>query len=230
MQRLTSATLGDVRHGFFTREGGVSGGIYASLNCGIGSSDDRAAVLENRARVAAEMGVEADRLLFVHQVHSARAVATTGPWEGTPPEVDAMVTATPGVALAALAADCVPALFHDPEAGVIGAAHSGWRGALSGVLEATLEAMEGLGADRARVRWGPASPRPPTRSGRSSSRTSPRTTRRRSGSSPAGPTGGRCSTFRATPCAGSGRRAWRRRHGSGAAPMATRRGSTRIAG
>lgn len=157
MRRLESGVLRGVRHGFFTREGGVSKGIYASLNCGVGSSDDRAAVLENRGRVAAEMGVAADRLLFVHQVHSATAVPVQGPWEGGPPDADAMVTATPGVALAALAADCAPALFHDPEEAVIGAAHAGWRGALSGVLEATLEAMEGLGAvrDRIRVALGP---------------------------------------------------------------------------
>ncbi|MEM6441130.1 MAG: peptidoglycan editing factor PgeF [Pseudomonadota bacterium] len=152
MERLRSAILKGVRHGFFTRAGGVSDGVYASLNCGIGSSDDRDKVLENRARAAAEMGVAADRLLFVRQVHSAKAVPVEGPWEGAPPEADAMVTATRGLALAALAADCVPALFHDPEAQVIGAAHAGWRGALAGVLEATLEAMEALGADRGRVR------------------------------------------------------------------------------
>ncbi len=141
------------RHGFFTRKGGASEGLYASLNCGAGAADDPARVVENKRRAAEALGVPPDRMLFLHQVHSARALTVTGPWaEGASREADALVTAEPDLALAALAADCAPVLFHDPEARVIGAAHAGWKGALGGVLEATLDAMETLGADRARIR------------------------------------------------------------------------------
>ncbi|WP_339949624.1 peptidoglycan editing factor PgeF [uncultured Albimonas sp.] len=158
IETLTSRDLGDVRHGFFTRRGGASGGIYGGepqggLNAGAGSKDDAAAVAENKARIAAAMGVAPDRLLFLHQVHSDRALSVTGPWaEADDRRADAMATAEPDLALAVLSADCAPVLFHDPEARVIGAAHAGWRGALGGVLEATLEAMETLGAARARIR------------------------------------------------------------------------------
>ena len=147
---VTSPLLRPLAHGFFTREGGVSTGIYASLNGGQGSRDDPAAVAENRARIARHLG--AAHLVSVHQVHGATAVQVTGPWSGARPKADAMVTATPGVALAVLTADCAPVLLADAEAGVVGAAHAGWRGALAGVLEAVVEAMEGLGAARERIR------------------------------------------------------------------------------
>lgn len=148
LEILTADALGDVRHGFFTRKGGASSGVYAGLNCGTGSSDISEIVATNRGRVAEAMGVEG--LASVHQVHSAEAVAVTAAG-ATGVRADAMVTATPGVALAILTADCQPVLFHDPKAGVVGAAHAGWQGALSGVLEATLDAMEGLGARRSDV-------------------------------------------------------------------------------
>lgn len=141
-----------VAHGFFTRHGGVSEGLYASLNCGAGSKDEPRRVAENRARAAAALETAPDRLISAYQVHSARAIVADGPWPGGKrPEADGIVTATPGVALGVLTADCAPVLFSDPEARVIGAAHAGWRGALSGVLEATVAAMEGLGAQRHRI-------------------------------------------------------------------------------
>ncbi len=144
-------SLSGIRHAFFTRQGGVSTGPYASLNGGLGSQDDRAAVLANRARMAERLGVAADRLLSVHQIHSAEVALPTGPWESDRPRADAMATDRPGVALAILTADCGPILFADAEARVIGAAHAGWKGALGGVGEATLEAMERLGARRERI-------------------------------------------------------------------------------
>jgi hypothetical protein len=139
-----------VRHGFFTREGGVSTGLYGGLNVGLGSGDERAAVLENRARVAAHLGVAPASLCTPHQIHSPRAVVATAPWTERP-EADAVVTDRPGLALGVLAADCGPVLFADAQARVIGAAHAGWKGALDGVLEATIEAMAGLGAEPARI-------------------------------------------------------------------------------
>ncbi len=145
------AALPGIRHAFFTREGGVSEGIYASLNGGLGSNDAREAVTENRSRMAATMGVAADRLLSVHQVHSADVVVATGPWQGDKPRADAMVTTVEGLALGVSSADCGPILFADAEARVIGAAHSGWKGAFTGIGAATLEAMERLGARRERV-------------------------------------------------------------------------------
>ncbi len=147
LEILTSDLLGPVRHGFFTRRGGASSGIYHGLNCGLGSTDQREAVQINRARVAAAMNVPAENLSAVHQVHSADVLVITEPSQERP-RADAMVTNVPGLALSILTADCQPVLFCDPEAGVIGAAHAGWRGTLNGVLEATLEAMEGLGARR----------------------------------------------------------------------------------
>ena len=149
LEIITSDALAP-RHGFFTRKGGASSGIFAGLNCGTGSSDQTEAVAINRARVAEAMGVGPEALVTVHQVHSARALAVTGPLS-IRPEADALVTATPGVLLAVLTADCQPVLFADAEAGVIGAAHAGWRGAVDGVLEATVEAMEGVGAKRSRI-------------------------------------------------------------------------------
>ena len=152
LEMLTSDLLSGARHGFFTRHGGASSGIFESLNCGPGSSDQREAVAMNRSRVAAALDVPPERLLSLHQVHSAE-VAVAGPEGWTDrPRADAAVTATPGAALAILTADCAPVLFHDPRAGVIGAAHAGWRGALGGVVEATLAAMEALGADRGSTR------------------------------------------------------------------------------
>ena len=145
LEILTSENLSPLKHGFFTRKGGASSGVFAGLNCGLGSSDQQEIVAINRARVAEVMEVSTDRLTGVHQVHSARAIVTDKPI--TPrPEADAIVTATPGLALSVLTADCQPVLFADRDAGVIGAAHAGWRGALDGVLEATLDAMVSLGA------------------------------------------------------------------------------------
>ena len=153
LQILTADSLTPLRHGFFTRRGGASSGIFAGLNCGPGSSDQSDSVRLNRARVADAMNVAEDALVTVHQVHSANVVTLDAPLAAgaVRPRADAMVTATPGVALAVLTADCQPVLFADHDAGVIGAAHAGWRGALGGVLEATLDAMEGLGARRGNI-------------------------------------------------------------------------------
>ncbi|MGR3323531.1 MAG: peptidoglycan editing factor PgeF [Pseudooceanicola sp.] len=147
LEILTSDALGPVRHGFFTRRGGASSGVFSGLNCGNGSSDLSEVVAINRARVARAMEAEPESLFGVHQVHSARAV-TADPERASAPEADAIVTDRPGLVLTVLTADCQPVLFSDAEAGVIGAAHAGWRGALDGVLEATLHAMEELGATR----------------------------------------------------------------------------------
>jgi polyphenol oxidase len=152
---VVSARLGalpGIRHAFFTREGGVSEGLYASLNGGIGSGDERRHVIENRRRMAAHMGVTAERFTGVWQVHSADCVVTDGPWPGEErPKADALATATPGLAIAIATADCGPILFADPVARVIGAAHAGWKGAFDGVIEATIARMETLGAARARI-------------------------------------------------------------------------------
>lgn len=145
--------LPGIRHGFFTREGGVSSGLYAVLNCGFGSNDQHVAVAENRRRVASHLHAAADRVLTVHQVHSATAMAVKQdiPREDLP-MADALVTTTPGLVIGVLAADCAPVLFADPEAKVIGAAHAGWRGAVGGILEATLDLMEAHGARRECIR------------------------------------------------------------------------------
>lgn len=147
-----SLTSDAVRHGFFTRRGGVSGGIYTSLNCGFGSDDERDPVLENRARVAQSLGTSGEQLCTVYQVHSADVITLDKPFDSDPPKADGLVSKMPGLALGALAADCAPILFHDPSAKVIGACHAGWRGALSGVGDATIAAMEAIGADRADIR------------------------------------------------------------------------------
>jgi YfiH family protein len=149
LEIITSAALAP-RHGFFTRKGGASSGIFAGLNCGYGSSDQSEVVAINRARVAEAMGVADTHLVTVHQTHSAIALPVSGPLT-IRPEADAMVTATRGVALGILTADCQPVLFADSAAGVIGAAHAGWKGAKDGVLEATIDAMEALGARRANI-------------------------------------------------------------------------------
>lgn len=147
----TTDVLRDVRHGFFGRRGGVSSGIYASLNAGTGSNDDPAATRENRARIAAAFGAAPDHLIGVHQVHSPTAVFVDAPWSGDRPHADALVTTTPGLVISVLTADCTPVLLADREAGVIGAAHAGWKGAISGVLESTIALMQEHGARRERI-------------------------------------------------------------------------------
>ena len=150
LEIITSPLLAPLRHGFFTRKGGASSGIFAGLNCGTGSSDQAEVVAINRARAAAAMEVTPDHLVTVNQVHSPDVVTVTAPLAERP-RADAMVTATPGLALAILTADCQPVLFSDPAAGVVGAAHAGWRGLRDGVLEATVDAMVRLGAVRTRI-------------------------------------------------------------------------------
>ena len=146
------SALDGVRHAFFTREGGMSGGIYASLNSGVGSNDDPGHVAENRARMAQALGVDAARLITAYQIHSPHVVVADEPWSvETRPRADAIVTRTPGLAIGVSTADCGPLLFADPQTRVIGAAHAGWRGAFSGVIEGTIAAMETLGADRDRI-------------------------------------------------------------------------------
>ena len=150
LELITHDALRPLAHGFFTRKGGASSGIFSGLNCGHGSSDQTEAVALNRSRVAQNLGVAPSALLGVHQIHSPDVVTVDGPF--TPGQkADALVTALPGIALSVLTADCQPVLFADAKAGVIGAAHAGWRGALSGVLERTIEAMEALGAQRANI-------------------------------------------------------------------------------
>jgi len=158
---LTAANLAGpaVRHAFFTRAGGVSDGVYATLNGGVGSSDDPARVAENRARMAGALGVDAARLLVPYQIHSAEALIVSQPWPASErPRCDGLVTATRGLALGVTGADCGMLLFADARAGVIGACHSGWKGALGGMIEATVGAMESLGATRANlhIALGPA--------------------------------------------------------------------------
>ena len=146
-------TTPDISHGFFTRAGGVSQGIYASRNCGMGSKDDRGNVAANRSRTADDLGTVAENLLTVYQIHSATAVVAGKPWTyETAPKADAIVTATPGLAIAVLTADCVPVLFADTDNGIVGAAHSGWRGALDGVLDETVRQMQLLGAEVGAIR------------------------------------------------------------------------------
>ena len=141
-----SAALVGVRHAFFGRQGGVSRGVYASLNAGPGSNDDPEAVKENRRRIAEAFAASPTRLVGVHQVHSANAVFIAAPWTGERPHADAIVTTKPGLVLSVLTADCAPVLFADARLGVIAAAHAGWKGALSGVLEATVALMRAHGA------------------------------------------------------------------------------------
>ncbi len=151
LEILTADSLASFRHGFFTRRGGASSGIFKGLNCGHGSTDQSEAVTLNRARVADAMEVDAGALVSIHQYHSPEVLTLSAPIGNQRPKADAMVTATPGIALGILTADCAPVLFADPQAGVVGAAHAGWKGALGGVLEATLDAMEALGADRTNI-------------------------------------------------------------------------------
>ncbi|MFY9771090.1 MAG: peptidoglycan editing factor PgeF [Xanthobacteraceae bacterium] len=148
-----SLTLTGIRHAFFTRSGGVSTGLYASLNGGVGSQDDAGKVVENRARMAAALGVEPRRLLTAYQSHSPNVVVAEAPWTtGNRPQADAIVTRMRALAIGVTTADCGPVLLADPRTGVIGAAHAGWRGALTGVIEATVAAMERLGAARGQIR------------------------------------------------------------------------------
>jgi YfiH family protein len=140
-----------IAHGFFNRAGGVSKGLYNGLNVGLGSKDDRAHIIENRTRVSRWFGLDLDRLVTVHQVHSPRVHVATADNRAERPEADALVTGTPGLVIGVLTADCGPVLFSDAEAGVIGAAHAGWRGAFDGVLENTVAAMQRLGAVRTRI-------------------------------------------------------------------------------
>lgn len=147
LEILTSDGLAPLHHGFFTRRGGASSGVFSGLNCGFGSSDQREIVGINRARVAQALGLPVEHLTGVHQTHSSEAVIVDAPLAEAV-KADALVTNTPGLAISILTADCQPVLFADKTAGVIGAAHAGWRGALDGILEATLDAMESLGADR----------------------------------------------------------------------------------
>ena len=153
IDELTSEPV--IKHGFFTREGGVSEGLYGALNCGFGSDDNAENVTENRRRVLAGLGAEDGELLTCYQVHSAEVITVTETWEREKsPEADAMVTNLPEIALGILTADCTPVLFADVKARVIGAAHAGWRGAFTGVLEATLDAMETLGSSRTNIKAG----------------------------------------------------------------------------
>jgi polyphenol oxidase len=149
---LTSSLLSAIpglRHAFFTRHGGVSGGSYDSLNGGLGSNDDPAAIAENRRRMAEQMGVTPAHFLTVWQIHSPDAAVASGPWEdASRPRADAIVTRTEGLAIGVTAADCGPLLFVDPNARVIGAAHAGWKGALTGIVESTVDTMVKLGAER----------------------------------------------------------------------------------
>jgi YfiH family protein len=152
---LTSFALG-VRHGFFTRNGGVSEGPFASLNCSLSGADDREAVLENRARVARAIGALPEHLMGATQIHGIAVAHVSAPWlPGAGPRADAMITATPGLALGIVTADCAPVLFADASAGVVAAAHAGWRGAADGILEAVIEALRALGATSIRATVGP---------------------------------------------------------------------------
>lgn len=149
---IRSGLLEGVRHGFLGRRGGVSTGVCGGLNVGLGSGDDPEKIAANR-RLAVEAVAPGASLVTVHQVHSAEAVAATAPWpDDARPHADALVTDRPGLVLGILTADCTPVLFADPQAGVVGAAHAGWKGAIGGVTDATIAAMEVLGADRSRIR------------------------------------------------------------------------------
>ncbi|MGR3493713.1 peptidoglycan editing factor PgeF [Citreimonas sp.] len=152
LEIITSQSLDPFRHGFFTRRGGASSGVFAGLNCGAGSSDQSEIVAINRARAAEAIGVAPERLVGPHQVHSADVVTVTeAPLERPLPRADAMVTRAPGIALSVLTADCQPVLLADARAGIVGAAHAGWRGALDGILDATVDAMVALGAARSDI-------------------------------------------------------------------------------
>jgi len=152
LQAQSLSKLPGIRHGFFTRAGGVSEGVYESLNGGVGSEDSPAKVAENRARMAKHLGVAPDRFLTCYQIHSPEVVVAETPWPSNErPRADAIVTRTPNLAIGISTADCGPVLLAEPEARVIGAAHAGWRGALTGVIEQAITTMEKLGAKRGRI-------------------------------------------------------------------------------
>jgi YfiH family protein len=152
LQARSLSALPGIRHAFFTRAGGVSEGIYESMNGGLGSEDQPAKVAENRARMAAALGVTPENFLSVYQIHSPNVVVADAPWPAAErPRADAIVTRTPGLAVGIGTADCGPVLFADAQARVVGAAHAGWRGAFTGVLEATIAEMEKLGAKREHI-------------------------------------------------------------------------------
>jgi len=151
----SAGALAGIRHGFFGREGGVSSGIYATLNAGTGSNDDPADIAENRRRIAAAFDAPPTHLIGVHQVHSPDALFVTAPWPGERPHADALVTTTPGLVISVLTADCTPVLLADKEAGVIAAAHAGWKGAITGVLENTVRIMRDHGARNIAAAIGP---------------------------------------------------------------------------
>ena len=152
LQSVSLAALSGIRHGFFTRHGGVSHGVYASLNGGVGSKDNPEQVAENRVRMAQALGVAPEHFLTPYQIHSPDVVVAETPWNAeTRPRADAVVTREPGLAIGVSTADCGPLLFADSDARVIGAAHAGWRGAFTGVIDGTIAAMEKLGADRANI-------------------------------------------------------------------------------
>ena len=163
---ITSGALAadaGIRHAFFTRRGGVSEGLFGSLNCGFGSGDGSQNVAANREIAVALLGLPADRLVTVRQIHSSTVITVERPWRREEaPAADGLVTAVPGIALGVLAADCAPVLFYDPAARIIGAAHGGWRGALSGVVDATVARMVELGAELPHIRAaiGPCIARP----------------------------------------------------------------------
>lgn len=151
LEIITADALDGLHHGFFTRRGGASSGVFEGLNCGPGSTDQAEAVAINRARAAEAIQVTPETLISLHQTHSTDVITLHGPLSGDRPNADAMVTNQPGLALAVLTADCQPVLLADPQGGVIGAAHAGWKGALNGILESTLDAMVALGAQRDRI-------------------------------------------------------------------------------
>jgi YfiH family protein len=149
IEALELKSARSIRHGFFTRQGGHSEGLFASLNCGFGSGDDKPTVARNRAEVGEQLGIEGGKLLTAWQWHSADVIVADAPWDALkPPKGDAIVTTKPGLAIAVLTADCAPILFADAERGVIGVAHAGWKGALAGISDATIAAMEENGARR----------------------------------------------------------------------------------
>ena len=151
---MVQSTLlaGNIRHGFFTRDGGVSAGIYAGLNCGIGSADDQELVAENRRRATAAVGTTPDDLVTPYQTHSTDVAIITEKTPGQRPDADALVTQMPGIALGIVTADCVPILFHDPASGTIAAVHAGWKGTLGGIINNTIDTMVALGAQAPSIR------------------------------------------------------------------------------
>ena len=153
LRAASLSALPGIRHAFFTREGGISDGIYATLNGGLGSNDEPGRVTENRARMAASLDVRPDHLLTAYQIHSPDVAIVDGPWSlDRRPRADALVTRRPGLAIGVTTADCGPVLLADERACIVGVAHAGWRGAAGGVIEATIAAMERSGADRARIK------------------------------------------------------------------------------